>query len=268
LKTHTYCGKQQGLIAPSKKVYTNGMPTPFTHLEISQRLLHETALSDDMRRLLNTHQADFLVGAVVADARPDGVKRADTHFYHYSEPMPDNPWREMFRQHPSLMQPLSPEHHAFLAGYVAHLAVDEYWSRYMMKPYFADGAWGPDIKDRFFALHLLLAHMDERDEQLLDSSVPTFMRQSQFTNWLPFLTDAALAEWRDFIAYQLETTSQTLDVFSPRVKIAADALRHIIDDRQQMQMLLWDNIPPTLLSRIEAEMYIFAHEQLALYLKL
>ena len=244
------------------------MPTPFTHLDIAQRLLQDPALSEDTRRLLNIHQADFLVGSVVADARPEGIKRVETHFYQYTEPMPDNPWREMFRQHPSLKQPLTPEHHAFLAGYVAHLAVDEYWSRYMLKPYFADGTWGPDMKDRFFALHLLLIYMDERDEGVLDSSVPTLLRQSEATHWLPFLTDAAINEWRDFIAYQLGTGSETLEVLGQRIKTAPEDLRRILDDRQEMQARVWDNVSPTLLARMEAEMYTFAREQMEIYLAL
>jgi hypothetical protein len=242
------------------------MPTPFSHLLIAYRLLNEAALSDNTRRLITAYQADFLLGGVVADARPENGKRADTHFYHYTEPMPDNPWREMFRQHPALQQPLSASHHAFLAGYVAHLAADEYWSRNMLKPHFGEGNWGEDIKERFFALHLLLIYMDERDETALDTTMPALLRQSQAEHWLPFLTDKEIYAWRDFIAGQLETESETLHVFGSRIKTPAEDLRRIIDNANQMQVQLWDNITPALLARIEAEMYTFAYEQMEIYL--
>ncbi|MDQ7026835.1 MAG: zinc dependent phospholipase C family protein [Anaerolineae bacterium] len=242
------------------------MPTPFTHLLISHRLLNDRALSQKTRRLITAHPSDFLLGGIIADARPAGGKRADTHFYHYTEPMPDNPWREMFRHYPSLRQPLSTQHHAFLAGYVAHLAVDEYWSRYMLKPHFADSDWGEDKNDRFFSLHLLLIHMDERDEKALESAIPSRLRQSQAHHWLPFLTDSEICEWRDFIARQLETESQTLPVLGKRIQTSVADLRRIMDDTRKMQSRVWDNIAPSVLAHIEAEMYTFAQEQVEIYL--
>jgi hypothetical protein len=262
-----FTASQLVLLSRNDFLYTIRMPTPFTHLHIAHCLLNDATLADTTRRLITTHQADFLLGSVVADARPEGGKRADTHFYHYAEPMPDNPWREMFRQHPSLTQPLSSQHHAFLAGYVAHLAADEYWSRYMLKPHFGDATWGEDIKDRFFALHLLLIYMDERDETALDDTTPALLRQSQPENWLPFLSDKEVQDWQDFIARQLETESETLHVFGSRIKTPAEDLRRILDDASQMQARVWDNIPPSLLAHMEAEMVVFSREQLEIYLK-
>lgn len=242
------------------------MPTPFSHLHISHRLVNDMALSQKTRRLITAHPSDFLLGGVIADARPEGGKRPDTHFYHYTEPMPDNPWREMFRHHPALKQSLSTRHHAFLAGYVAHLAVDEYWSRYMLKPHFADSAWGEDVKDRFFSLHLLLIHMDERDETALENTIPSLLRQSQPHHWLPFLTDTEICGWRDFIAGQLETKSETLPVLGKRIQTLPEDLRRILDNTSTMQSRVWDNIAPSLLAHMENEMYTFAQEQLEIYL--
>jgi hypothetical protein len=241
------------------------MPTPFTHLDIAHRLLHDRTLSDDTRQLITAYRPDFLLGGVVVDARPEGVERVDTHFYHYTKPMPDNPWREMFRQHPSLRQLQSSNHHAFLAGYVAHLAADEYWSRYMLKPHFADADWGEDMMERFFSLHLLLIYMDERDETLLEDDIASTLRQSEPHNWLPFLTDDQIREWRDFIALQLETESETLDIFGKRIRTEPTDLRRILDDKTAMQTRLWNHITPQLLAHIEKELYDFVCEQLEIY---
>jgi len=180
------------------------MPTPFTHLYIASRLLHDERVSAAAQAILAAHQPCFLLGGIVADQRLEGMERADTHFYHYTRPMPDNPWREMFRQHPTLMQPKSEAHHAFLMGYVAHLAADEYWSRHMLGPHFANGEWGEDRFDRFFVLHLLLIWMDERDEDRLPQETADLLRQCFPNDWLPFLPDDGICDWRDFLADQLE----------------------------------------------------------------
>ena len=208
------------------KDYKDIMPTPFTHLQITQNLLHDPLVPEIIRDLSQQYYSDFLLGGIVADQRPEGGKRADTHFYEYTQPMPDNPWREMFRQNPSLMIPKSPAHKAFLSSYVAHLAADEYWSRYMLKPHFADADWGGDIRGRFYQLHLLLITMDERDEKTLPEDTGKHILGASPSGWLPFMSDAKICEWRDFIAHQLsEHDSQTLVIFGGRINTSAEFLK-------------------------------------------
>lgn len=243
------------------------MPTPFTHLQITDTLLHDAALSPTAQRIIRAEQPAFLLGGVVADARPPGSERADTHFYHYTRPMPDNPWREMFRQHPSLQQSRSQAHRAFLMGYVAHLATDEFWSRYMLAPYFANGNWGRDIRDRFYVLHMLLIAMDERDEALLAAPIPGLLRRSQPHEWLPFMADEVICEWRDFIAQQLQGESKTIEIFGSRINTSPQEIRARLDDPAWMQERLWDNITRDLLRDLEAKMYAFSREQVDIYLQ-
>jgi len=242
------------------------MPTPFTHLRITHRLLEDPEIPNTIRALLDNYRADFYLAGVVADAHPKGMSRSDTHFYHYTEPMPDNPWREMFRQYPGLKAPQSSRHQVFLMGYVEHLATDEYWSRNFLKPHIAEADWGRDIYDRFKTLHLLLIYMDERDEKCLPPSIAPLMRQSEPHLWLPFLPDDAMRDWRDFIADQLQTgISQTLQIFGSRIQISPEQLRKMLDDTHLMQERLWNNIPPSLLADIEERMYSFARQQMLIY---
>lgn len=244
------------------------MPTPFTHLQITQRLMHDPLIPEAIRDFSQAYRSDFLLGGVVADQRPEGGKRADTHFYEYSLPMPDNPWREMFRQNPALIVPKSPEHKAFLSSYVAHLSADEYWSRYMLKPYFADSTWGGGIKGRFYLLHLLLITMDERDEQLLPEHISEDIRHSKPYEWLPFLSDSKICEWRDFIAQQLaEDDSQTLVIFGGRIQTSPERVRELLDDEGYMQSKLWANVSHEILEDIETNLYTFAREQMLVYLE-
>jgi hypothetical protein len=241
------------------------MPTPFTHLEMSLRLLADPLVPAGIRDALESYRPDFLLGAIIADARPESGKRADTHFYEYTKPMPDSAWREMFRQHPSIKAPQSDAHRAFLAAYVAHLSADEYWTTYLLQPHIAMAVWGDGLRDRFYMLHFILIHMDERDEKSLPSSVPSSLRQSEPQNWLPFLGDNLIRNWRDYIAKQLESESDTLNVFGARIETPAERMRQLIDDADWMQSRLWQHISPALLSETEAKMYEFSRQQLLNY---
>lgn len=243
------------------------MPTPFTHMEIACQLLGDPAIPADKRAFLQAHLPAYMLGSVIADARiSSDTGREVTHFYRYDLPMSDHPWRIMLDHYPSLKSPTDADQRAFVAAYVAHLAVDEYWSLNMLKPHFANGSWGESIRWRFFVLHLLLIIMDERDEARLPETMPDTLRQSQPNGWLPFMPDAIICEWRDFIADQLQNTSETLSIFGSRIQVTPDELRTMLSDEADMQRMLWDHITPDLLHEIETGMVQFAREQMLCYL--
>lgn len=243
------------------------MPTPFTHLHITHQLATDEAVPSHLRALFQDERPAFLLGGIIADQKAyAGADRDVTHFYRYDRPMPDHPWREMLRQHPRLNTPDSEAHLAFMAAYVAHLAVDEYWSRYMLKPYFANGQWGDGVHGRFFVLHMLLAWMDERDEALLPLDVIGQIRQCQPHNWLPFMVDSQICAWRDFMSDQLEGISQTVSIMASRIGITASEFRHKLDDEAWMYEQIWQNVTPQILRDVEDTYYAFAREQMLVYL--
>lgn len=243
------------------------MPTPFTHLEIAQRLLADETIPHPVRCALRDECPAFLLGSIAADARTEGgLRREDTHFYHYEQGISDHPWRVMFQQHPTLQPPHSAAQRAFLAGYVAHLSVDEIWSLNMLGPHFAGREWAPR-PTRFLMLHILLIHMDERDLHSLLPWQCSTLAQAAPDEWLPFMSDAILRDWRDFIGQQIaaEGASQTLAVFGSRINRTPEELRAILDSPEQMQHDLWQHITPELLTQVEAQMYNHACEQLRRY---
>lgn len=242
------------------------MPTPFTHLWIAQRLLEDPALADDVRDLLRAELPAYLLGSVAADARPaPDSPREDTHFYRYDRPMEIPPWRTMLEQNSALCCPSSAAQRAFVAGYVAHLAVDEYWSRYMLHPHFAQSHWGGGLRQRFFVLHLLLIHMDERDLiRLYDWHEPA-LRRCEPQAWLAFMSDEVLCEWRDLIADQLIGESLTLQIFGERIQHSPAELRALLDDEAWMQSHLWENVTPACLDEVEEGFYRYSLEQMTQY---
>lgn len=245
------------------------MPTPFSHLWIAHRLLNDLALPEAARVLLHDARPAFLLGSVIADARPGpSADRETTHFYRYDTPMTDHPWRVMITRYPTLMQPEDRTHYSFVASYVAHLATDEFWSKQVLQPHFYYGEWGESRRWRFFVLHLLLIAMDERDAARIPESYPPTMRRAQPDDWLPFMSDGVICDWRDFIADQLEGESQTVPIIAERIATEAAELRRILDTPQQMQDMLWQHITPTLLDDLEAQMYDFTRAQLLTYLNL
>ncbi len=243
------------------------MPTPFTHLETAQRLLQDSLVPAAIRDALSDERGAFLLGNVAADARTEsGLSREATHFYSYDRGIHEHPWRVMLAQNPSLETPQSPGHRAFLAGYVAHLSMDEWWSLKMLGPHFALREWAPRHM-RFFLLHILLIYVDERDLSLLLPWQYDMLRSAAPNGWLPFLNDRILNDWRDFISMQIAPGghSQTLQVFGSRINQTPADLRRIMDDPARMQADLWQHITPALLSEIESGMYAFAREQLITY---
>jgi len=243
------------------------MPTPFTHLEIAQRMLVDESIPHAIRTALEAERPAFLLGSIAADARTEGgLLREDTHFYSYDKGIREHPWRVMMGKHPTLQPPKSLSQRAFLAGYVGHLSVDEIWSLKMLGPHFVGRDWAPRSV-RFFMLHILLVAMDERDLRLLFPWQPPTLAEAQPTEWLPFMGDRVLVDWRDFIGEQIKPggESQTLEVFGSRIHKRPEELRIVLDSPERMQNELWAHITPEILAGVETEMYRHACEQLVTY---
>lgn len=245
------------------------MPTPFTHLAAAQRLLDEPKLAPDYRELFRRELGAFLLGNVAADARNEsGTPRVATHFYDYAQAITDEmPWSVMMRENPQLWVPQDDAHAAFVAGYVAHLSMDEIWSRRMVGPHFVERDWA-ERNHRWVMLHVILIYMDERDLMTLADWQGEVLAQAEPHLWTSFLTDASLSHWRDMIADQLRPggQSQTLDIFGMRAKCTPEQLRAMLDNPLTMHKSLWQHIPPSLLGEIEADMYAHAVTQTAAYL--
>lgn len=245
------------------------MPTPFTHLNSAQQFLRDPRLPAEIYELLDAHRSAFLLGSVAADARVDsGAGRDTTHFYAYGAPIIKAPWRIMLEMYPSLQHTTDAAQRAFLAGYVAHLAMDTIWTVEMLGEYFVRRDWGESQQMRFVMLHVLLITMDERDERKLEAWQAPTLANAVPQGWLPFMSDSVLAHWRDLIAEQIMPggVSRTLEIFGGRIRKTPAELRAILDVPQIMTRDLWAHVPPDDLAQIEARMYEDALAQMLLYL--
>jgi len=243
------------------------MPTPFTHLAFAQRALHDSMLPQPYRDVLEHSRSGFLLGSIAADARVGaGAPRSHTHFYVYDQPMEDHPWRVMLKRNPALLTPLDAAHRAFIAGYVAHLAMDEYWSLNMVRPHFIQREWATN-RWRLLMLHVILIFMDERDYHQRESWQAETLHAAQPNGWLDFLSDDDLRLWRDLIHAQIvpHGVSQTYAIFGQRVGMPPDELHGLMDTDAKLYENLWQYVSQETLAEIEQGMYAFALEQMRAY---
>ncbi|GAB4522789.1 MAG: hypothetical protein OHK0046_35830 [Anaerolineae bacterium] len=244
------------------------MPTPFTHLEVAQRLLTDDLIPQATRDLLKAERGAFLLGSIAADARVgSGAPRSTTHFYDYRDGISEHPWRVMVKENSDLLTPKDAAHRAFIAGYVAHLAIDENWSLRMVGPHFAAREWA-DNAFRFYMLHIILIYMDVRDLAALESWQAEALASAAPQAWLRFMTDDDLYVWQRLIYDQIKPggISETLTIFGGRIGKAPEEIQAFLDDAVKMESGLWQHIPQTLLHEVETLGYAFAREQLMIYM--
>lgn len=232
------------------------MPTPFTHLAAASRLLHKPDLLSDTRARLRNELPAFLLGNIAADATRLHApgSREDTHFYRYDEEMSEYPWRAMLRRYPQLLQPVDEAHCIFLAGYLAHLAMDEIWTQQIMWPLMRGVSDSGERRRLALVITLLMTRCDERDYQAIDEDLGTALARAQPASWLPFLNDADLRTMRDMILRQLRGRSETLDILSRRWGLTARDFRSTLDEPALFEREVLAFIPEPRLARVERNM--------------
>ena len=107
------------------------MPTPVTHLSLAEEILRGDDLSSAARRLLIQQRGPFLLGHTAPDVKTvSGQDRHESHFYTIPRTSERPAYELLFDAHPSLAraESLPPPQAAFIAGYIAHLLLDEIYS--------------------------------------------------------------------------------------------------------------------------------------------
>jgi hypothetical protein len=227
------------------------------HMALAHRFSNDELVPAIIRSEIKDNWGAFLVGQVAPDARvSSGLQRAHTHFFDYAPKIEPPAPKVMLEKHPSLRfgRVTDAAQAAFIAGYVAHLVVDEVWCEKALYPLFS--TWGTQSV-RFLMLHMLLGYLDERDYNTLPTTDYAPMHEATPSGWLPFMPDADLIVWRDLIANQLPSVGRNLtyEILSKRVDLTAEQMGNFIHNSEEMQMQLWNNVAPEKIAEIEQEMY-------------
>jgi hypothetical protein len=228
------------------------MPTPVMHLALAEEILRGDDLSPAARRLLIRQRGPFLLGHTAPDVQTvSGQFRDETHFYTLPR-ISDRPAHEvLFSAHPALarVKTLPPAQAAFVAGYIAHLLLDELWLDRIFLRHFGGQEWGTR-HERLFLHNVLRTWMDRQDQQRLNGTVAMALREAEPRDWLPFVSDQELRAWRDWLAEQLGPGQgvQTAEVFAQRMGVSAQEVEAVLKSPQQMEERVFRHVPREALS--------------------
>ncbi|MCB0005899.1 MAG: zinc dependent phospholipase C family protein [Anaerolineales bacterium] len=232
------------------------MPTPFTHLDIAERMLVHDQLSPSIKALILAHKPAFMLGHVAADLQTIcDIKRADTHFYRRMEALTFDAPALMLIRYPELAKAsqLTPDHRLFVAGYLAHLLFDIIWFRRILHPHYWDvPGWQAPFEARVLSHNTLLTYLDTVALGRLPAGTGPLLAAATPHNWLPFAADEYIIRWRDMLAAQLEPGAaiQTVIIYAERMKIAPETFQEHLADPHWMQENVFRIVPLTLLRQL------------------
>ena len=248
----------------------HAVPTPVMHLALAEEILRGDALPPAIRRLLIRQRGPFLLGHTVPDVQTvSGQSRDETHFYSIPPTTGRPAYEALFAAHPRLAraEALPPAQAAFVAGYIAHLLLDELWLYDIFQRYFLPD-WGP-LGERLFLHNVLRTWMDSRDQQRLNGSVAVALRWTEPRDWLPFVSDEHLQAWRDWLVEQLDPAHpvQTAEVFARRMGVSVAEVEAVLRSPQQMEERVFSHIPRAALRSFHEKGYARSGELIGRYLK-
>lgn len=232
------------------------MPTPFTHLRIVVPFIQmpDQWFLPAAAEILSRCAGPFLLGSISPDVRTITLlSRQETHFY----PIPPDPHlpstRALLQTWPSLSDPMGmpAEQAAFIAGYLAHLWFDEFWHQRIITPYYVErDDWGSH-RARFNIYNILLGYLDARDKAALGEKIGLILRTAEPAGWSPFVSDADLIAWRDFLMEQFQpgTESYTAAILAQRADMLPADLSALIADEEQMEHKVFVRTPRRVIDR-------------------
>ncbi len=216
------------------------------HLALAEEILQGNTLPPAIHRLLIQQRGPFLLGHIAPDVQTvSGQTRDETHFYTIPRTADHPAYQTLFTTHPALAraESLPPAQAAFVAGYIAHLLLDELWLDDIFLRHFWQG-WGTR-RERMFLHNVLRTWMDARDQQQLNGNIVTALREAEPQDWLPFVGDDHLQVWRDWLVEQLGPgrSVKTAEVFAQRMGIPVTEVETVLRSPRQMEERVFCHIP-------------------------
>ncbi len=248
------------------------MPTPIMHLALAEEILRGDDLAPAIRRLLIRQRGPFLLGHTAPDVQTISRQaREETHFCTLPRTT-DLPAHEtLFIAHPRLARAgsLAPAQAAFVAGYIAHLLLDELWRDDVFLPYFCPAEQtGGERRERHFLHNVLRTWMDARDQQRLNGNLVAALQEATSQGWLPFVADHHLSAWRDWLVEQLGSGHrvQTAQVFARRMGVPVAEIETVLKSPRQMEERIFGRISGTKLESFHDTSYAHSVALITRYL--
>ena len=217
------------------------MPTPVQHLVLAQRLLEDATLPEAIRDRLRAQRGAFLFGNTAPDVQTvSGQLREATHFFVIPWMRVPKPHKAMFELFPYLGFPHKrpSDHAAFIAGYICHLWLDVLWVRDIYLDNFGPYAhWGANLRERHVYHNILRAWCDRHDQGQFNGTIGSALSLAQPSEWLPFVADRYLVQWRDGLAGQFRPggSIRTVEVFAERGGVPPEKFQQVLDSPDEME---------------------------------
>lgn len=229
------------------------MPTPFTHLATVPEILDHPGLTGGAREALRVELPAFMLGNIAPDVQTlSGQTREATHFFPVPLEAGPPAQARLLALHPSLAQPvaLPLAQASFVAGYLAHLVLDQLWVAEIFEPVFGPAQPWSSFHHRLYLHNVLRAHWDAADLARLQPGTAGQLQASQPAHWLPFVRDPHLRAWRDQVAGQLEPgAARTVEVFAERMNADPRALAELLASPDELERQVFAHLPAGALER-------------------
>jgi hypothetical protein len=228
------------------------MPTPFYHLVLAQEMMRGENLNTDVRDLLLAERSAFFFGNIAPDVQTVSRQtREQTHFFSISKADRSPAQQVMFSQYPELAHAtaLPAQQAAFIAGYCAHLMLDQAWIWEVFYPVFGRRARWSDSRERLFLHNVLRAYLDIRDYARLPVDIEETLLATRPERWLPFVKNEYMHRWRDFLAAQCApgATARTVEVFAERMGRQPEEFEVLLSSDHAIQEQILSRMPPRIL---------------------
>ena len=226
-----------------------------------------------MRRFLVQNRAPFLFGHTAPDVQVvSGQARQETHFFstplRSGQPEAVEVMLGAYSQLAFSYQ-MPAAQAAFLAGYLCHLQADWLWVRQIFDPIFGSKAnWGR-IADRLYIHNVLRAYQDRSILAQLQGDAGVCLEAAVPDQWLPFVEDRYLFQWRDYLHPQLRPKAvvQTVEVFSARQGIPAESYYNLLDSQERMKNEVFIHLSPQQMEAYRAQLLAESVQLLRRYLE-
>jgi hypothetical protein len=248
------------------------VPTPFYHLNVAKELLNHPAL-EAWQPFLEAHRGAFLFGNTAPDVQTvSGQSRPATHFFDI--PLRNNttlPWMAMLDRYAGLTNPQRMVEHqaAFIAGYLCHLQADWFWVKQIFVPNFVKSNPMGSFPKRLYLHNVLRSYLDLEILPGVSNGMSAELKNTTSRGWLPFVQDAHLNAWRDFLTGQLEPGApvKTVEVFAARQGVPPENYYLLLQSEDRMETEVFAHLPRERLQRYRQSLIDANIELLQSYLE-
>jgi Zinc dependent phospholipase C len=225
------------------------MPTPFMHLHIAEQIYQLAAANGNgrLQTCLSAEWPAFYLGSVAPDVNAiSDIPRAGTHFYEVPPPREAMAYPTMLAQYPQLknLSTMPAGQAVCVAAYSTHLMLDLIWLREVVYPFFYLPKALGSRQERRLIHFILLTYLDKIALDALPQTAVSTLAAANSRQWLPFIDDAVLNQWRDMLVAQLEPGApvKTAEIYAERLGMTVTEFSTNLLNPRWMQTQLFDKI--------------------------